>query len=87
LRLHILQPLLRSDRTADALCLAQRGIAHRLVERFAQEGREVADPFQRQRGFNMTVTLTREVCPRARLAPVLRPLDQPRPHRIERDIA
>ena len=42
---YLRQPVGRADRPPDALGLAQRGIAQRLIELLAQKSREIADPF------------------------------------------
>jgi len=87
LRLHVLKPFLRSNRAADTLGLAQRGIDRRLVERFTQKRSEVAHPLQRRRHIDRARAFPGDVGARARLGPVFRALDQPRPDRIQRDIA
>jgi hypothetical protein len=48
-RFHVGEPVFRSNRAAHAFGLAQGGIGQGLVERFAQERREIADPLQRRR--------------------------------------
>lgn len=72
--------------TADPFCAAQR-VRQRFILARAQQRGEIRDSLQNRRGIGNPVGPRRiEQGMNARPWPVLGPLGQPRPHRVERDI-
>jgi len=84
--LNILPPVVRSDRPADAIGIAQGCIAHRLVERLAQFCGEIADPLACWRNIVEAVALPCDMGAGARLESVAGLAGQPSTDRIEGDM-
>ena len=80
------QKILRPDGTADALAFAQARRRRGVLVRVEEAG-EALDARAGRRDAGQAVVLEAEQSARARPAPVLRAFDEPRPHRIERDMA
>src|SRR5271157_4339491 len=81
------EEVLRAERAADRLGSTQRGGLGEIGVVLEQVGEASGASLEQRRCRDQLVVAARKMRPRARPSPVLRPRNQTRAHRVQRDIA